>query len=359
MTTVGTRTFPCASCGATLVFDAASQGLACPHCGARTAIGTPAAPPVERDLESALAAGEGRPAEPGVRLLRCSGCGAELRLSQGLESIPCPFCGAPQVAEDMPGDKVLPPEGVAPFRVAVAAARDGFRQWLRRRWFAPSELKHGVEREMLKGVYVPFWTYDADADSSWTAMSGTYYYTTQTYRGADGRIRTRQVRHVRWSPSAGNHSGRYDDVPVCASRGLEGPLLEAIEPFDLSALVSYEPRLLAGWHAEAASIDLRDGWKAATGRIQDAERSECARQVPGDTYTDLDVQTQLSHLTFKHILLPVWVAAYGYHGRTYRFLVNGQTGEVRGEAPLSPWKAAGAVAAVLAALLAALWAASQ
>ncbi len=353
-------TFPCSACGAQMVFDPPSQGLACGQCGARTPLPKPREILDEHDLEAALTAGEGKPAEPGVRRVRCGGCSAEMVLSAGLEALSCPFCGIPQVAEDVPGDGILPPEGVLPFRVDRAGAVAAFRQWISKRWFAPSDLKRRGETEMLKGTYVPFWTYDAQAQSEWTALSGTYYYTTETYTDSQGRTHTRQVRHTRWWPSSGSHAGVYDDVPVCASKGLPAEHLSAIEPFDFAALQPYDPRLLSGYQAEAYALGLREGWKDAAARMRAWEEQECDAQVPGDTHMNLSVSTSLSGMYFKLVLLPVWVAAYRYGEKTYRFLVNGQTGEVRGDSPWSPWKVAGAVLAILVLLgILCLWANSR
>ncbi len=349
-------TFPCAGCGAGMCFDPPTQGLACPQCGSRTPLSLPPAIALEYDLEATLAKGKGRASEPDARAISCPGCAARIRLTGGLEARPCPFCGAGLVIEDLPDDPILPPESVLTFRVDRASARGLFRTWLAGRWFAPSDLKRRGETERLKGVYVPFWTYDARADSEWTALSGTYYYTTESYRDSQGRTRTRQVRHVRWWPSSGTHAGAYDDVPVCASKGLPDGMLEAIEPFDLKALVSYDPRLLAGWEAEGYAVDLREGWKTAAVRIRVAEERACDAQVPGDTHMNLNVRTTLGGMTFKLILLPVWVAAYRYREKTYRFLINGQTGEVRGDSPWSPWKVAGAVLVGLGTLLVIAWA---
>lgn len=352
--TSGVLTYPCSGCGASMVFDAASQGLSCRQCGGQTPVALPRVAIEELDLEAALAAGEGKPAEPGSRCLRCTRCAAELEASGGLEARPCPFCGSALVLEDAPGDRVLAPEGVLPFRIEREKAQEAFRTWVRKRWFAPSGLRKLTRADLLRGVYVPFWTFDARADSPWNALSGTYYYTTEMRRGPGGRIRMQRVRHVRWWPSSGRHAGAYDDVRVCASKGLKGSL-SGIEFFSLDAAVPYEPRCLAGWEVEACSVGLRESWSEASARIYAAEERACAAEVPGDTHMGLQVRTRLSDLGFKPVLLPVWVGAYRYGGKDFRFLVNGQTGAHEGEAPVSPWKAALAVLGLLALVVGGIW----
>ncbi len=355
MTAIQPKTFPCAGCGGGLAFDPATQGLLCPQCGSRTPLTIQPRSLLEFDLEAALAAGKGKPAEAGARRLRCPGCSAELRFSEGLEASACPFCGMGVVMEDRPGDPVLAPDGILAFRVDRAQARALFHRWLSRRWFAPSDLRRRGESEILKGVYVPFWTYDASADSEWTALSGTYYYTTETYRDSRGQIRTRQVRHIRWWPSSGRHAGAYDDVPVCASLGIPADLLAGIEPFALKAAVPCDSRLMAGWQAESYGRSLQEGWKEAAERVRAWEAGECDALVPGDTHMNLEVRTALSDLEYKQILLPVWVAAYRYREKTYRFLINGETGKLEGESPWSWWKVSAAILLGAAVLLGALW----
>jgi hypothetical protein len=122
-------------------------------------------------------------------------------------------------------------------------------------------------------------------------------------------------------------------------------------PYELSELTPYEASYLAGFVAEEYQIDLREGWDKAQESMQRQLYVACAQEVPGDTHRGLHVDSAFSQMVYRHVLLPLWIAAYQYNGRPYRFLVNGQTGEVQGEAPLSWWKI---TLAVLAALLIAL-----
>jgi hypothetical protein len=164
----------------------------------------------------------------------------------------------------------------------------------------------------------------------------------------DGRPqhRTRQVRHVRWTWKSGTHQAFYDDILICASKGLSGGLTKKIEPFNTKAIVPYADGLLAGFEAEEYSVDPRSGWQQANQIMLSAERQECSRMLDGDTQRFLQVSTQLSKATFKHLLLPVYIASYQYGGKPWRFLVNGQTGEVQGEAPID-WKKVLLVAGVI------------
>jgi hypothetical protein len=139
-------------------------------------------------------------------------------------------------------------------------------------------------------------------------------------------------------PARGARADVHDDVLVCASRGLPPDLAERLRTFDVRALQPYTPAFLAGWRAEEYAVELNEGWGQAVKRMEHEQRKRCARDVPGDTHQFLRVDNRFSDEKFKHLLLPVWISAYRYHDKVYRFLVNGQTGEVTGKAPWSVFK---------------------
>ncbi|MEK6850905.1 MAG: hypothetical protein AABY30_00035, partial [Candidatus Thermoplasmatota archaeon] len=239
------------------------------------------------------------------------------------------------------------PESVLPFAINADGATQKFRNWLRSRWLAPGALKKMAQLAKIDGVYEPFFTYDAQADSDWAGEAGHYYYTT-VRRGNQ----TVQQRQVRWEHRSGRHSQFYNDVLICASTGLPERIVTKAYPFHLNALVTYDPRFLAGFLAEEYSLDPKAGWEKAKAQVVDSERKECSKALDGDTQRGLRVNTRLGAITWKHMLLPLYVAAYMYGAKTYRFVVNGQTGEVQGEAPIS-WIKVGAIVGVIVAVVAA------
>ena len=149
---------------------------------------------------------------------------------------------------------------------------------------------------------------------------------------------SRQVQKVRWEPAWGSRTDHFDDVLVCASRGLPEDLARKLKTFDTVALRPYDPSFLAGWKAEEYAVDLNDGWKLAVAEMESTQEQRCRRDVPGDTQRFLNVVNRFYDETFKHVLLPIWISAYRYNDKVYRFLVNGQTGEVTGKAPVSVFK---------------------
>jgi DNA-directed RNA polymerase subunit RPC12/RpoP len=345
--------FPCPKCGADLLYDPAARGLRCPFCGEARSIedgGTV----VERDLEPALraaaAAAEAAPASPREeRRVRCDGCGATVAVPPSETAGRCAYCGSVRLVDEAPDPARLRPESVLPFAVDRAKAETLFRGWIRSLWFRPNALKRGNALADMRGVMVPFWTFDALADSEWSAMAGYHYYITV----GSGKSR-RTIRQTRWVPAAGRRSDAYDDLLVCASRGLDPELVRKVEPFPIGDLLAYRDEYLAGWTAETYAVDVRAAWERAEGTIRSSQVSRCAGDVPGDTHMGLTVNTALSGRKYRLALLPVWVCAYRFRGKAFRFLVNGRTGEVQGHAPLSWLKIALLVVGILAAAAAAL-----
>jgi hypothetical protein len=168
---------------------------------------------------------------------------------------------------------------------------------------------------------------------------GTAYYV--TVRGKDGK--THRVQKMRWTRVSGRVARFFDDVVILASRSLPKHFTDALQPWGLEALTEYRPDYLSGFRAEGYTVDLDEGMQEARGIMDARIRHDIARDIGGDAQRIGVVETQLSDVTFKHILLPVWLAAYRYGGKPYRFVVNGQTGKVQGERPYSAIKIAIAV----------------
>ena len=143
---------------------------------------------------------------------------------------------------------------------------------------------------------------------------------------------------LRWRLVSGRVARFFDDVLVLASQSLPKRYTDALEPWDLSAMEPYKPEFLAGFRAEGYQIELRDGFQEARAIMDATIVRDVKFDIGGDRQRVHDVDTVLSNVTFKHVLLPVWLAAYKYRGKSYRFVVNGRTGSVRGERPYSAIK---------------------
>ncbi|WP_323041898.1 primosomal protein N' (replication factor Y) - superfamily II helicase [Gemmobacter sp.] len=343
--------WPCESCGAALSFDPKSGQLVCGHCGHVQPV--PDLPPrdrsrafVEHDLDSALRGALPPAAMEEVRISRCPGCGAELELGEGVEATTCAFCATPVVPQQVPL-RAIRPQAVLPFAVPEREARAAMVTWLGRLWFAPNGLQEYARKgRQLTGIYVPFWTFDAATRSRYAGQRGDAYYETQwvtvEVNGKSER-RQQQVRKIRWSRASGWVQRRFDDVLVIGSDSLPRGHTQALAPWDLSALQPHAADYLSGFQAEAYSVPLDQGHVQAREDMAGVIAQDVRAAIGGDEQQIERIDTDWSEETFKHILLPVWTAAYRYGGKSYRFVVNGQSGKVQGERPWSAWKIAGAV----------------
>jgi len=336
-----THKFPCSQCGAELDFDPTQNTLVCKYCGNVVSIPTTKAEIKEHSLDKGLLAERAEGWGTETRSYKCKSCMATVTVEANVTSTECPFCGSNQVFALEESSKLIKPESLIPFKVDQDTAITKFRKWLGSGWFRPNALKQiasGAQAHQLHGIYLPFWTFDALTSSWWEAEAGYYYYETERYTVVeDGKrvTKTRRVRKTRWEPASGTHQQFFDDVLVYATKSVNQKILRKIYPFDTKALIPYQPAYLSGWAAEEYQIPLKEGWTQAQQIISDEIRSACARKVPGDTHRNLTVDTAYANVTYKHVLFPVWIASYRYGGKLYHFMVNGQTGEVQGEAPIS------------------------
>jgi len=350
--------FSCPSCGAEALWNPAKQGLVCPFCGtvspAKFDAGTGQI--VEHDLVAELRSvtDDRRGWQAEKRYVKCQSCEAISVLDPERQAQRCAFCGSAQLLPYAQSRASFRPESLLPFKLSEEQARDGIRAWYGRLWLAPNALKRRALTDTVKGVYLPYWTFDAHVDAAWRAEAGHYHYTAETYTDGSGRTQTRQVQQVRWEPVAGNLSHFFDDDLVCASVGVHADLLRGIEPFPTKELKAYDPGYVAGWIVERYQIDLISAAKAARDAMDAKLRALCAAQIPGDTYRNLDVRANYSGQTFKHILTPVWLVSYSYGAKSFQAVMNGCTGAIKGEYPKSWIKVTLLVIAILIVIALAL-----
>ena len=330
--------FPCDTCGSDMRFAPGPGTMVCDHCG-NTEDMIFAAPDAIAELDFRKAIDAQLPATQmeETRVSACPNCGAEVEFDADLHATECPFCATP-VVTDTGAHRHIKPAGLVPFALDESQARKAMNQWLGSLWFAPNGLQNYARKgRKMSGIYVPYWTFDADTHSSYRGERGTVYYETKTVmRG--GERETVRVAKVRWRAASGRVARFFDDVLVLASKSLPKAFTDALAPWDLSALEPYGPAYLAGFRAEGYQVELTEGFVAAR-KMMDAQIARDVRfDIGGDRQRVHRIDTKIDDVTFKHILLPVWLAAYKYRGRTFRFVVNGQSGRVRGERPYSAIK---------------------
>jgi predicted RNA-binding Zn-ribbon protein involved in translation (DUF1610 family) len=340
------KTFPCTNCGADLSFAPGTNALQCPYCGTANEIAAPDVAIEERDFNAELDALAGTQETYEVKTVHCTSCGAESTRAANVIADECPFCGVALVGE-AEAHRLIKPQAVLPFRTERDAAQEAFRDWIRGLWFAPNDLiKRARRDDKLQGVYLPYWTYDAEATTDYRGRRGEYYYVTETYR-QNGETKTRRVRKTRWYPASGTVHNAFDDILIVASDSLPRSYVTALEPWDLDQLVPYTEAYLSGFRTESYTVGLKDGFTHAIGRMQPAIDQSIRYDIGGDTQQILTKSSDYDDVTYKHVLLPLWISAYRYGDDVYRFMVNARTGEVQGERPWSWIKIALAVLAAL------------
>ena len=352
------KSFPCGQCGAELDFQPGTAVLKCAHCGFENPVPEARGQVLEVDYRSALVDLE-RAGDTFERItVKCPACAAETTLAQDVAAAECPFCGSNIVATGE-ARTAIKPHSVLPFRITRDQAWSAFRSWISKLWFAPSGLKRfALSDSRFTGLYIPYWTYDCDTTSDYSGERGDDYWETQHYTAQEnGKTvhKTRQVRKTRWRHVSGRVANSFDDVLVLASRSLPKTTVEKLEPWDIEDLVPYADEYLSGFRAESYQVGLKEGFSNAQQIMDGKIRSTVCADIGGDHQRIHSLETDYRNITFKHILLPVWMSAYRFKDKIFRFLVNARTGEVQGERPWSVWKIVLLVLAVLAAA-AGVWA---
>jgi len=310
----------CSVCGA-LIDD---EDLFCANCG------TEAPHHEERS-------GDEPHARTATHNFLCSGCGASMSFDASAGTLRCPFCSSEKL-DHQKDTKVLAPSRVVPFKLNRSEAEQRMRQWLGRGFWQPGDLAKTAVVARMSAVYVPYWVFQARTHTYWTAD------TSQTPPGARGD----------WYPLSGEHHGTYSGLLVGASGALTPGETSAICPFHLAEGVPPEQVDLEAVTVEQFGVQRKYARPLACRGLENLEAAACDKKyVPGRS-RNLKVNTRIEELSSEPMLLPVWMMAYRYNDRVFRFLVNGQTGQATGQKPVSLKKILAAVAVAVAVILLAL-----
>jgi uncharacterized CHY-type Zn-finger protein len=346
----------CKQCGAKLTFKPGTNALNCEFCGAINEIEVKQGTIEEIDYLDFIANKANSSNTIEVLTIKCDTCGAQTTFAENVVAQTCDFCDSPLVAKRGETSKIIEPESMLTFKVTDKVGQDLFKKWLKKIWFAPNDLKKfAYQKERLHGVYLPYWTYDSRTTTHYTGQRGDNYHEQEQYTNDKGETSTRTVTKVRWSYRSGTVYNSFDDVLVVASKSLPEKYLYRLEPWDLQALTPYDPKYLAGFKAESYGVDVQQGFEKAKDIMETEIDSSIRSDIGGDeqqiTSKDIDYQD----ITFKHILLPIWLSAYRYNNKVYRFMINGRTGEVQGERPYSWIKITLAILVALAVIAAGIF----
>jgi len=343
------RIFPCEACGADLEFHIGNQSLKCPFCGHIKQIKKAEDKAVAEQAFHAMLAKvqawkeQGRHEQIDAREVRCNACGANVVFLGTLTSSSCSYCGSSIQLDDVhQAEQRIPVDGMMPFLITYHITQENLRNWVQSLWFAPDQFKKQGAQGQFEGVYLPFWTFDSLTFTCYSGQRGENYTTTV---GTGKNKRT--VTKTRWYPASGEFERFFDDVLVLAVRGLSSKRMQKLEPWPLHHCVPFNQELMAGITARTYEIELDEGFEKGKSRIDQALLADVRVRIGGDQQRVHAVDTTYNAITFKHLLLPVWLMVYRFRDKPYQVMINATTGEVQGERPYSWWKIA------LTALLAA------
>lgn len=322
----------CPQCGGVMDFNPSTGNLKCPYCDYEENIKTEETAPEKAEEMDFYAAEHTANKDWGTetKTVLCKACGAESIYDALQTSAVCPFCGSNQVMDANEQDTIAP-GGVVPFRVSDKDASELFHKWIKKRWFCPKLAKDSAKPKRFKGIYLPYWTFDTNTVSSYRGEYGIDH----TKKDKDGNTRT----VTDWHRTSGTHREFINDELVLASKNHDMSILHKLEPFDTENNKPYAPEYIAGFVAERYSLGLKDAWSNAMNSIKEKLRHHISDKIKkehrADRIRNLNLSTDYRDITYKYLLLPIWISNFKYNDRVYQFMVNGQTGKVAGKTPIS------------------------
>lgn len=342
---VVTNALNCKNCGSVLHYQPGTHALKCEHCGSTNDIpDTAENPDIQTyDYNSFVDNLASAPPSPDMQQVKCKNCGSSTVLPQNVTAGQCPFCASPLVIELTEAQHYVRPHYILPFQVSLEVAKQDFLEWLKSLSFAPSDLIKKVSDSgaPIDGVYLPYWTFDADATTNYDGMRGEWYYYMETYtEEVDGEIveREREVRETNWFPVFGTVYNSFNNIIITATKSLTQETLNKLGAWDFSQLVTYDERYVSGFRSENFQIVPQDAIEVAKRSMQSFINQTIYQDIGGDEQRITGSNTQLDNVGIKYILLPIWISSYVYKNKTYQFAINGFSGQVSGKRPFSAGK---------------------
>lgn len=338
--------YRCENCGGNMEFDAKTQSLKCPNCDNIIRIDN------DKDvIEHSFTAQAARTysvQEKHSTTMKCSGCGATIEVDKDSTAACCPYCGSSYVLSDRQ-EAVIIPDGVIPFKIDQNSVREIFGQWIKKRFFAPNNLKNLYQRGLIQGRYIPYWTFDADCHGTYTGRGGVDR--TEHYKDSNGNDCTRTVTD--WYYTRGVLDRFFDDVLVKGTENFKASLLNGICSYDTAGVEAYSPQYFSGFMSESYTIPLESAHNTAV-NIMNSELREMARRDILRRYDhadDIRINVSFNKETYKHIYVPMYATSYSYNNKTFTVLVNGQNGQIKGEYPKSKAKIGIIIGIILAIII--------
>ncbi|MEM7244361.1 MAG: hypothetical protein AAF533_03405 [Acidobacteriota bacterium] len=329
----------CDRCGGEARFDASTGRLRCGHCDSQRDVAAVEVGRDAREQEFRVATLERAARGWGAERtqVHCESCGADIVVAARALHVACAFCGSERVVTRSAPQDALRPRYVLPFQIDTEHARAILEEWLGSGWLQPEGLCKLAGSTSVQGVYLPAWTFDSLVVARWRVEVGR-------------TVSTGDTTTTVWTVHRGNHAVVMDDEVSIAVGDLSRLLLSRIAPFNLDGLVEYDPEILAGWQARVADVRIEEAWQEQRLAWRDKPREEAWKAIK-ENHSQLRrfmAVVDFTEESWRHVLVPVHVAAFKHRGKTHHVLINGRTAAIAGQRPVDWWKVARWVAAGLA-----------
>ncbi|MDR0876196.1 MAG: hypothetical protein LBN12_08310 [Clostridiales Family XIII bacterium] len=324
--------YKCPNCGGAITFDSGTQEMVCPYCDATFDVAALKAYDdqlVQNQESEAIDWGEGSEwhegEQAGMMVYSCKSCGGEIVGDETLGATSCPFCGSPVVMMSQ-FSGTLRPEIIIPFKLDKAAAKAALAGHYLKKTLLPKVFKDENHLDEIKGLYVPFWLFDLDADGY------CQYKATRTRAWKDSNY-----NYIETSTYGIYREGSlgFDGVPVDGSSAMNDELMQSIEPFNMNDAVDFQTAYLAGYLANKYDLDAEACKSFAHERIKNSTQDEFKKTVVGyETVIPESTSIRMKQGRMRYALLPIWILNTSWHGKNYIFAMNGQTGKLVGDLPM-------------------------
>ena len=325
--------YKCPCCGGTIVFDSALQKMKCEYCDTEFDVETLKSyddelkreQPDEMEWDSPAGSEWQEGETDGMRVYVCESCGGEIVGDENLGASKCPYCDNPVVMKGQFSGE-LKPDYVIPFKLDKKAATEGLKKHLQGKPLLPKVFKDQNHIDEVKGVYVPFWLFDADAKASIR-----YRATQNRYWSDKDYDYTETSFFMVWR---GGNIG-FERVPADGSSKMADDLMESIEPYNFDEAVDFQTAYLAGYLADKYDVTAEENIERANQRIKQSTENAFASTVSGySTVLPEYSNVSLTQGKVSYALYPVWLLNTTWNGNKYTFAMNGQTGKFVGDLPV-------------------------
>ncbi|MCQ2387443.1 MAG: hypothetical protein MJ066_03230 [Clostridia bacterium] len=327
---VKTRLVKCSGCGANMKFDPDRQLLVCEHCGSTKDF------KVDKNADELnLLDGieEDRVWKDNKNeVFLCSNCGAKVLFNKGETSIVCPFCGTAHVqkTDELIGIK---PNALLPFSFGIEKALERCKEWARKRAFAPRKFKRNLQTENLRGVYTPCFTFDSHTKTIYDGKIGITH-TRTVGSGKNQRVET----WTEWKHIHGTYYDNFDDILITAGEKFDQKKLDKTSPFDTNSSKPFEEKYMLGFVSYSYDSEITDCWQKAKNKMDAVIKKSILSKYVYDKISYFNASTEHEGVTYKYVMLPVYVGNFSYSKKLYNFYMNGTNGKIYGKSPKSPFK---------------------